>query len=395
MQHMNTAKHLRSLNPLFIPGPTNIPLRLQQAMQYWAADHRAPDFHEFIQPIYAGLLDIFNSKDATPIVITASGTGGWEAALTNLLSLGDKVAATNNGMFGQRWIEMCHGLQYRVQEVAGVWGDGASASAFAQALIDDANHDIKAVLVTHNETSTGVTSDVAAIRAALDSANHPALLLVDCISSLASIDVQMDEWGIDVVLGGSQKGFMLATGATVLGFSPKAMAAMEQAGSPRSFFDIKAMVAANNAGTFPFTPSIPLLAGLRESIAMLLEEGLENVYARHRFIATGVRAAIAAWSLQLCANHADVYSDTVSTVMVPDGFDSERVVLQAYEKYGVSYGAGLGQVAGKAFRIGHIGMMTATQALAGIATAEMAMVDVGIQIKLGSGITAAQQWYMQ
>ena len=296
-------------------------------------------------------------------------------------------------MFSHRWIDMCqrHGLD--VQQLNAPWGAGAPAAEFQAALEADKDHEIKAVLVTHNETATGVKSDVAAVRRRMDAAKHPALLLVDGVSSIGSMDFRMDEWGVDVAVTGSQKGFMLPTGLAIVGVSPKALKAMETAKLPRCFLDFRDMLNTNPKGGFPYTPPVNLLYGLGESLKMIEEEGLDNVFARHHRLAEGIRRAVDAWGLKLCAQSPDLYSDTVSAIIVPEGFDSTRVVVHAADKYGVAFGVGLGEVAGKVFRIGHLGSLTDVMALSGIATAEMVMADLNFPIKLGSGVAAAQEYY--
>jgi len=380
-------------NPVFIPGPTNMPDTLRAAMNVQTMDHRAPDFREVLLPLFGDLKKIFKTSSGSVITFPASGTGGWEAAVTNTLSPGDKVLVARYGMFSHRWIDLCqrHGLDVQIIECE--WGDGAPADAFGEYLAADGQHDIKAVLVTHNETATGVRSDIGAVRTAIDSVNHPAMLLVDCVSSLASMDFRMDEWGVDIAVAGSQKGFMLATGLAILGVSEKALAAMESARSTRCFFDFRDMLAANDKGNYPYTPSLQLLKGLHASLDLLLSEGLENVFARHHRMAEGVRAAVAAWNMKLCARSPELYSDTVSAIYVPEGFDSNALTDRAYNAYGVSFGIGLGKMAGKAFRIGHLGSLTDAMALSGIATIEMAMLDLGYPIKAGQGVAAAQEYY--
>lgn len=380
-------------NPVFIPGPTNIPERLRHAMNVPTMDHRAPDFVKILEPLLADLKKIFKTEAGTVITFPASGTGGWEAALTNTLSPGDRVLIARFGMFSHRWIEMCQHLGLDVDVIDCAWGEGAPADEYGKRLAADTNHKIKAVLVTHNETATGVTSDVAAVRKAMDTAQHPALLYVDAVSSLGSIDFRMDDWGVDLAVSGSQKGFMLATGMAIVGVSPKAFAAAETAKCPRCFFDIRDMATANAKGNFPYTPPVPLIMGLRESVAMLLEEGLDQVFARHHRLAEGVRLAVQAWGLRLCATKPEFNSDSVSAIYVPDGFDSNELVNHAYKTYGVSYGVGLGKVAGKVFRIGHLGMLTDTLMLSGLATIEMVMKDLEYPIQLGSGVAAAQEYY--
>ncbi|NOX74839.1 MAG: aminotransferase class V-fold PLP-dependent enzyme [Alphaproteobacteria bacterium] len=380
-------------NPVFIPGPTNMPEVLRKSISMPTLDHRSPLFGEILHPALAGVKKILKSESAEIFVFPSTGTGGWETALTNTLSKGDKVLVARNGMFSHRWIDMCnrHGLDVQVVEAA--WGAGIPTDEYAEILIADKGHEIKAVLATHNETATGVKSDIAAVRAAMDGANHPAMLFVDGVSSIASMDFRMDEWGVDVAIAGSQKGFMLPAGLAIIGFSPKACAAIETADLPRTFFDIRDMRAgyANNA--YPYTPAVGLLNGLKLATEMLLDEGLENVFARHHRIASGIRAAIEAWGLKLCAQSPELYSDSVSAIVTPEGFNATDIVTHAADKYGVAFGVGLGEVAGKVFRIGHLGSLTDVMALSGIATAEMCMVDLGLDVKLGSGVAAAQDYY--
>lgn len=380
-------------NPVFIPGPTNIPDRLRYAMSIQTTDHRAPDFVELLTPVLADVKKVFKTTSGQVITFPSSGTGGWEAAITNTLSPGDKVLVARFGMFSHRWVDLCQRHNLDVEIIECEWGTGAPADRYAERLAADTDHEIKAVLVTHNETATGVRSDVAAIRRAMDASNHPAMLYVDCVSSLASMDFRMDEWGVDLAVSGSQKGFMLATGMAIIGVSQKALAACEDAKCPRCFFDFRDMAGANAKGGFPYTPPLQIMYGLRESLKMLFEEGLDNVFARHFRIAEGVRHAVRAWGLRLAAQSPEIYSDTVSTIFVPDGFDSDILTNHAFDAYGVSFGVGLGPMAGKAFRIGHLGSMTDVMALAGISAIEMAMKDLDYPIELGSGVSAAQDYY--
>ncbi|MCV2889011.1 L-aspartate--glyoxylate aminotransferase BhcA [Ruegeria aquimaris] len=382
-------------NPVFIPGPTNIPDRLRRAMQVQTRDHRAPDFVETLAPVLEGIKKVLNTTDGHVVTFPSTGTGGWEAAISNTLSPGDKVLVARYGMFSHRWIDLCqrHGLDVEIIETA--WGAGAPADRFEEALRADVDHRIKAVLVTHNETATGVLSDIAAVRAAMRAADHPALLFVDAVSSLASVPFHMDEWGVDIVVSGSQKGFMLTTGMAILGVSPKALAAMETARLPRTFFDFRDMMGANAKGGFPYTPPLQLIYGMSESLNMLFEEGLDNVYARHHRLAEGVRRAVAAWGMKLVAQSPDLYSDTVSAIYVPDGFDSNKLTDHAFHAYGVSFGIGLGEMNGRAFRIGHLGSLTDVMVLSGLAAIEMAMADLNYPIRLGSGVAAAQEFFRQ
>ncbi len=381
------------LNPVFIPGPTNIPDRLRHAMDVQTIDHRAPDFVSVFRPVLEDLKKVFRTRDGETFIFAASGTGGWEAAITNTLSPGDRVLIARYGMFSHRWIDMCqrHGLDVQVVECE--WGTGAPADRFGEILAADKGHEIRAVLVTHNETATGVLSDIGAVRRAMDEAGHPAMLFADCVSSLGSMDFRMDEWGVDIAISGSQKGFMLAAGAAILAASPRALAAMEGARSHRCYFDMRDMAAANASGGFPYTPPLNLIFGLRESLNMLLGEGLDNVYARHHRLAEGVRRAAGAWGLRLVAKDPALYSDSVSAIYVPEGFDSNALTDHAYSAYGISFGIGLGEMNGKAFRIGHLGALTDVMVLSGLATAEMAMKDLGYPIELGAGVAAAQEYY--
>ena len=384
---------MTSQNPVFIPGPTNIPEILRKAVDMPTVDHRSPLFTKILHPALDGVKKVLKTGLAEIIVFPSTGTGGWEAAITNTLSPGDKVLATRNGVFSHRWIDMCQRYGLDVVVVAQRWGDGIPADRLAEILAADKAHEIRAVLATHNETATGVRSDIAAVRGALDAAGHPAMLFVDGVSSIGSMDFRMDEWGVDIAVTGSQKGFMLPPGLAIVAFSPKAMESVADARLPRTFFDVRDMISNYSAGGFPYTPPVGLLNGLKAATEMLLDEGLENVFARHRRIAEGVRRAVYAWELHLCAMRPELYSDTVSAIRVPDGFDANRIVAHALNIYGVSFGTGLGELAGKVFRIGHLGSLTEAMALSGLATAEMAMADLGLPIRLGSGVAAAQQHY--
>ncbi len=380
-------------NPVFIPGPTNMPEAIRKACDMPTIDHRSPLFGQILHPARAGVQEVMKSETAEIFIFPSTGTGGWETALTNTLSAGDKVLAARNGMFSHRWIDMCtrHGLDMQVVEAA--WGDGIPVATYAEILAADKSHQIKAVLATHNETATGVTSDIAAVRKALNDAAHPAMLFVDGVSSIGSMDFRFDEWGVDVAVTGSQKGFMLPAGLAIVGFSAKALHAQKTATLPRTFFDITDMAKGYDNNAYPYTPAVGLMNGLRLACETLLTEGLDHVFARHTRIATGVRHAVGAWGLELCAASPDLYSDTVSAIRTPEGFNATNIVTRAAESYGVAFGVGLGEVAGKVFRIGHLGSMTDVMALSGIATAEMCMVDLGLDIELGSGVAAAQEYY--
>lgn len=386
-------KHGRT--SLFIPGPTNVPDALRLAMDLPMEDQRAPDFPAFTLGLFEDLKKVFKTDSGQVFIFPGSGTGGWEAAITNTLSPGDKVLAARFGQFSHLWIDLCqrHGLEVEVVEVP--WGEGVPVESFAERLAADRSHEIKAVLVCQNETATGVTSDVPAVRKALDGCRHPALLMVDGVSSIASIDFRMEEWGVDLAVSGSQKGFMLPTGLAIVGVSQKALEARKSAKCPRCFFDFDDMIRTNKDGFFPYTPATNLLRGLRASVDMLLSEGLDNVFARHHRIAEGVRRAVAAWGLELCAKQPKWYSDTVSAICVPEGFDGNEVARVAYRRYNLSLGLGLSEVAGKVFRIGHLGSLNELMVLSAICGSEMAMCDLGIAIRPGSGVAAAQEYYRQ
>ena len=380
-------------NPVFIPGPTNIPEVIRKACDIPTMDHRSPAFGRILAPALSGVRTVLVMTEGEVIIFPATGTAGWEGAVANTLSPGDKVLSGCHGMFSQRWIELCQRHCLDVQVIDSPWSEGAPMAEFEAALSADSAHAIKAVLVTHNETATGVMSDVAAVRALLNRLGHPALLMVDGVSSIGSVAFDMDGWGVDIAVTGSQKGFMLPPGLAIVGVGPKALAAMEGAKLTRGFLHFGDMIAAYRNGTYPYTPSAGLVNGLNVAMQMLLDEGLENVYARHARIAEGVRQAVFAWGMTPCAARPELYSNTVTAVVVPEGFNGSDVVALAAKKYGVAFGAGLGAVAGKVFRIGHLGMLTDVMALSGIATAEMCMADLGFPIKLGSGVAAAQEYY--
>ncbi|HEX9390133.1 MAG TPA: aminotransferase class V-fold PLP-dependent enzyme [Usitatibacteraceae bacterium] len=377
-------------NFLFVPGPTNVPDRILRSMMVPMEDHRAPGFPELPRELFQGLKKLFKTEAGETFIFPASGTGAWEAALSNTLSPGDIVLAPRFGQFSHLWIDMMQRLGLNVQVLEVEWGEGAPIAQIEQALRDDTARRIKGVMIVHNETATGVTSDIGAVRRALDAAGHPAMLYVDAVSSLGSIDFRFDEWRVDLAISGSQKGLMLPAGLGIVCASPRAVEAGASAQLRRVFFDFADMRRANATGYFPYTPSLPLLYGLRESLRMLFDEGLEAVFARHQRLAAGTRAAVAGWKLSLCAKKAHWRSNTVSAVVVPPGFDAARVIEIAYHRYNLSLGAGLSKVAGKVFRIGHLGDLNELMLLGAIAGAEMAMVDVGIPITLGSGVAAAQ-----
>ena len=380
-------------NFLFVPGPTNVPERILRAMDRAMEDHRSSAFPDLAAGLFRDLRKVFKTATGQAFIFPATGTGGWEAALVNTLSPGDRVIAPRYGQFSHLWIDLAqrHGLRVDVIDVE--WGEGAPAERIGEILSQDKAHDIKGVLVVHNETATGVTSDLGAVRAAMDAAHHPALLYVDGVSSIGSIDFRMDEWKVDLAITGSQKGLMLPAGLGIVCASPQALAARERAKCPRVFFDFGDMIKANASGYFPYTPSIPMLYGLRESLDILFEQGLDSVFARHHRLAEGVRAAVRAWGLRLCARAPKWHSDTVSAVMVPDGTNGADVIDVAFRRYNLALGAGLARMAGKLFRIGHLGDLNELMLLGAIAGAEMAMRDVGIQVTPGAGVAAAAEYY--
>jgi len=374
---------------LFVPGPTNMPFRIRQAMDIPLEDHRAPDFPQFSLPLLADLKRIFQTKSGHVFLFPGSGTGGWEAAVANTLSPGDNVLASVFGQFSLLWVDLCQRFGLQVDAVQVEWGKGVPLDDYRARLEADKQHSIKAVLVTQNETATGVTSDVAGVRRILDDLNHPALLFVDGVSSIASIDFRMDEWGIDVAVAGSQKGFMLPTGLAIVCVSEKALKAGQTASLPRCFFDFGDMLKANAQGYFPYTPAATLLRGLRASVDMLLEEGLTNVFARHHRLAGAVRAAVDAWGLRTCALAPQWHSDTVTAVVVADGFDANDVIKTAYHRYDLSLGGGLNKLAGEVFRIGHLGWLNEIMVMQALGGVELAMRDVGLEFEPGSGVGAA------
>ena len=382
-----------SQNPVFIPGPTNIPEVIRKACDIPTLDHRSPAFARMFKPAIAGVRRVLKMDAGEVILLPSTGTGGWEAAITNTLSPGDTVLAARFGMFSHRWIDLCqrHGLTVQIIETP--WGQGAPLDKIEAALRADTAGSIKAVLATHNETATGVRSDIAGLRRAIDNAGHNALFFVDGVSSIGSMPFEMSNWGVDIAVAGSQKGFMLPAGLAILGVSPKAIAAMDSATLPRTFFDFRDMLKSYAAGGYPYTPAVGLIAGLARAIEVLEDEGLDAVYARHHRLAEGVRRAVAAWGMKPCAASPDLYSDTITAVLVPEGCNGTDLVKLAAEKYEVAFGVGLGEVAGKVFRIGHLGMLTDVMVLSGLATAEMCMADLGWPIKLGSGVAAAQEYY--
>lgn len=378
-------------NFLFIPGPTNIPRRIQNAINIEQEDMRAMDLPVFTKKLYSDTKKIFKTEKGSVFIFPSSGTGGWESAVANTLNKGDKVLMSGFGHFSDLWVDLCKRWGLDVQALDVEWGKGVPLEEYAKILEADKQHEIKAVFATHNETATGVVSDIAGVRKALDACNHPALFLVDGVSSLASLDFRMDEWKVDVCVSGSQKGLMLPTGLGIVCASEKALACREQSKLPKTFFDWKDQITANSQGYFPYTPPMNILRGLRESINILLEEGLDNVFARHHRMANAVRIAVKAWDLKPIAKEG-WYSDTVTAVETPEKFDGNAVVRHAYNHYNLALSVSLSKIAGRAFRIGHLGDMNELMVLTPINGAEMAMKDLGFPIELGSGVAAAQEY---
>ena len=351
---MNATPHRSGRHFLQIPGPTNVPDRILRAIDAPTIDHRGPVFQALGMAVLEGIKDIFQT--AHPVIIySASGTGAWEAALVNTLSPGDKLLMVETGHFATLWKKMAVKLALDPEFMPGDWRHGVNAAEIEARLLLDQGHAIKAVCVVHNETSTGVTSNIEAVRRAIDNANHPALLMVDTISSIGSVDYRHDAWGVDVTIGGSQKGLMLPPGLSFNAISPKALAASKLSKMPRMFWDWEDMLAANKNGFFPYTPATNMLYGLKEALAMFREEGLANVFARHLRHAEATRRAVRAWGLEiLCANPAE-YSPALTAVMLPAGHDADNLRTVILEHFDMSLGMGLARLQGKVFRIGHLG----------------------------------------
>lgn len=375
---------------LQIPGPSNVPDRILRAIDNPTMDHRGPDFADLGHACLDGIKRVFKTEQPV-IIYPASGTGAWEAALVNTLSPGDRVVMYETGQFATLWNELATRLGVRPEFIEGDWRGGADAAAIEERLRADTNHEIKAVCVVHNETSTGAVTNVPKVRAALDAAGHPALLLVDTISSLASIDYRHDEWGVDVTISGSQKGLMLPPGLSFNAVSEKAQAAAAVAKLPRSYWDWAAMIANNKAGYFPYTPATNLLYGLREALAMLFEEGLDNVFARHDRFAEATRRAVQAWGLEiLCADPAE-YSSVLTAVMVPEGHDADHLRGVILDNFDMSLGTGLGKVKGKIFRIGHLGDFNDLTLIGTLGGVEMGLGLAGVPHQKG-GVQQAMSY---
>jgi alanine-glyoxylate transaminase / serine-glyoxylate transaminase / serine-pyruvate transaminase len=379
---IHTGRHF-----LQIPGPTNVPDRVLRAMDHPVIDHRSAEFANLGAEVLEGVRKVFQT--ASPVVMyPASGTGAWEAAIVNTLSPGDRVLLFETGHFSQLWRQVAEKFGIQVDYVPGNWRKGASAAELETRLAADRDHRIKAVLVVHNETSTGVTSRIPELRRAMDKAHHPALFMVDTISSLGSIDYRHDEWGVDVTIAGSQKGLMLPPGMSFNAISGKALAASGNAKLPRSYWDWQEMLKPNRSGFFPYTPPTNLLYGLREALRMLQEEGLANVFRRHDRHAEATRAAVRAWGLEIVCEEPREYSSSLTAVFLPEGHDADKLRAVILENFDMSLGAGLSKLAGKVFRIGHLGSFNDLTLAGTLCGVEMGLRLAGVPHKEG-GVLAA------
>ena len=374
---------------LQIPGPTNVPDRVLRAIDSPTIDHRGPAFQKLGEEVLEGIKAVFQTQHPV-IIYSASGTGAWEAALVNTLSPGDKLLMVETGHFAALWKKMAVKLGFDPEFMQGDWRHGVNAGEIEARLAADSGHAIKAVCVVHNETSTGVTSDIHAVRKAMDKAHHPALLIVDTISSVGSVDYRHDEWGVDVTVGGSQKGMMLPPGLSFNALSPKALAAHKLSKMPKMFWDWEDMLAANKSGFFPYTPATNLLYGLREALLMLQEEGLANVFARHLRHAEATRRAVRAWDLEiLCANPSE-YSPALTAVMLPAGHDADNLRRVILDHFDMSLGMGLAKLQGKVFRIGHLGDFNDLTLMGTLAGVEMGLDVAGVPHRKGGAAAAMQ-----
>lgn len=376
---------------LQIPGPTNVPERVLRALSRPVLDHRGPELAALVKTILPDLRRVFRTSDGAVIVYPSSGTGVWEASLVNTLSPGDRVLAFDVGHFSALFAGTARNLGLAVDEIPGRWGSPVSPTDLADRLRADRDRRIRAVLVVHNETSTGARSDLAALRSAMDAARHDALLIVDTVSSLGSMDFRFDDWGVDVALTGSQKGLMLPPGLGFVCAGPRALAAGERATLPRSYFDWRPILRDNVAGFYPYTPATNMLYALREALDLLFEEGLDNVFARHHRLAEAVRAAVRAWRLEILCDDPRARSDSLTAVVTPDGVDSEDVIRRARDRFDLALGVGLGRLKGKIFRIGHLGALNELEVVATIAGTEMVLAECGVHLDPGSGVVAVER----
>jgi alanine-glyoxylate transaminase / serine-glyoxylate transaminase / serine-pyruvate transaminase len=403
MWPISTVRHSNNMNRppvshrsgrhfLQIPGPTNVPDRILRAIDRPTIDHRSAEFARLGHDCLEGMKAIFKLSRGHVFIYPASGTGAWEAAIVNTLSPGDRVLMFETGQFATLWRNIAENFGLVVDFVPGDWRHGVDRNVVEAKLIEDARHAIKAVICVHNETSTGVTSEIGEVRRAIDAARHPALLIVDAISSLASIDCRQDEWGVDVAVAGSQKGLMLPPGLSFNAVSEKALAASKLARLPRAFWSWENMLEANQSGFFPYTPATNLLYGLRESISMLVyEEGLENVFRRHRRHGEATRQAVRGWGLELLCLEPREYSNSLTAVMTPEGFDEANLRRVILEDFDLSLGAGLGKVKGRVFRIGHLGDFNDLMLCGTLCGIEMGLERSGIPFRKG-GVAAAMNY---
>jgi alanine-glyoxylate transaminase / serine-glyoxylate transaminase / serine-pyruvate transaminase len=380
---------------LQIPGPTLVPERIVRAMSQPLIDHRGPEFSALLKEVLEGLKSVFQTTNGRIAIFPGSGTAAWEACIVNTLSPGDRVLGCVNGHFSALFCRTAESFGVQIELLEFPYGAGVSAAQVAERLQKDTQHKIKAVLVVHNETSTGVTSDIAAIGQALDRARHRALFLVDAVSSLGSIDFRLDDWKVDVVLAGAQKGLMLPPGLAILAVGERALEASKSARCPRSFWDWAPILERNRVGEFPSTPATVHFFGLKESLAILSEEGLPSVFRRHARLAESCRRAVQAMGLELLARSPDEYSNTLTAVCMPDGFDSDAFVAHAHKRVNLSLGIGLGNVKGKIFRIGHLGSLNELELLGALAGVEMALKSFGVRIPMGAGLAAAENYLLE
>ena len=377
----------RGRNFLLSPGPTNIPDRVLRAMDHPTIDHRGPEFARLTLSILEDLKSVFKTTGDV-IIYPSSGTGAWEASLVNTLSPGDKVLMFETGQFAVQWHRMAKNLGLNAEVVPNDWRHGADPAQLEKLLKEDRQHQIKAVAVVHNETSTGVTSRIPEIRKAIDRAGHPALLMVDTISSLASIDYRHDEWGVDVTVAGSQKGLMLPPGIAFNAVGPKARAAAKSSRTPKSYWNWEDILAANKSGFFPYTPATNIVYGLREALSMLREEGLETVFARHARLAEATRRTARAWGLEILCLNPEEYSNTLTALLMPEGHNADNLRQVILERYNMSLGTGLGKLQGRVFRIGHLGDFNELMLAGTLCGVEMGLAAAGVPHKQG-GVLAA------
>ena len=380
---------------LAVPGPTNVPNRISQSMYIPTEDHRAPDLPSFVIPLMEDLKKVFLTETGSVVVFPGTGTGGWQAGLENLLHKGDRVLVSQFGQFSKLWVQMCQDMDLAVHDISVEWGEATPLDRYRDVLESDTSKMIKAVMVCQNETATGVTSDVSLVRKLLDELDHPALLMVDGISSIGCIEYRHDEWRVDVAIAGSQKGFMMPTGLVVVALSERVVNIIKGSKwkSKMKYYDFGTMISSNETGYFPYTPAMTLMRGLRTGTNMLLEEGMENVWARHRRLADGVRAAVKAWGMNIAAKDPVTASDTVTSVVVDRQTDANDVIMHAYNEYGISLGAGLGPLNGSVFRIGHLGWLNEAMLLGVLGGVELTLRDLNVPFEPGSGVGAAIESY--